>query len=64
MPILEVEFEVVCRCGAGLCNQTTVGKRGGIYSLQQYVTIEPCERCMDAAHDKGYEEGYNDGGSE
>lgn len=43
---VEVEFEVYCRCGAGLCNQTTVDdddRRG------RRITVAPCEACLEQA---------------
>ena len=57
MPLLEVEFEVQCTCGNGLCNQSTVDNKGR-YSM---VTVEPCERCKDDSYNKGYEAGYEAG---
>lgn len=46
MPV--IEFEVWCSCGNGLCAQTT-NVRGGI-------EVEPCEKCLEGAKDKGYDE--------
>jgi len=53
----ELSFEVFCSCGNGLCAQTKVisSARG------EYVTIEPCERCMDRARDEGEDIGYDKG---
>jgi hypothetical protein len=45
----DIEFEVWCSCGAGLCNAT---KTSGTS-----VTVEPCESCLDAAREEGKEEG-------
>ena len=54
MPVLEVEFEVFCSCGAGLCNNATEGKN----RHSQYITVEPCSNCLDSSHEEGREEGY------
>lgn len=55
MPKLEaeVEFEVWCSCGAGLCRQT---KANGTS-----VTVEPCESCLDTAREEGKEDGDTEG---
>ena len=41
-----IEFEVYCECG-NLLNCKEI--RGGI-------EVEPCEKCLDAAHIEGYDE--------
>ena len=49
----DVNIDVWCaKCGAGLCNQTTV-KRGSFY-------VEPCEECIRQSRSDGYEEGHAD----
>jgi hypothetical protein len=48
---VEIEFEVYCECGEGLCNQTTVDDRRGLR-----ITIEPCEACLEKAADAAREE--------
>lgn len=57
MPSVEIEIEVYCAtCGAGLCGKTDVVKtrsRG-----QDSFRVEACEVCIDAAHDRGLDEGY------
>jgi len=51
MPSFEVEFEVFCSCGEGLCSQSEGSSgRGG-----PRVTVEPCEKCKDAAYEEGAE---------
>lgn len=50
MPYLE--FEVWCSCGNGLCNQTKDTKGG--------IIVEPCEKCLDNAFEKGRNDGYNE----
>jgi len=59
MPILEIEVEVYCSCGAHLCNQSssrTSHNRGA-----QQIVVEPCSRCASASYDTGYDEGYDKG---
>jgi hypothetical protein len=57
MPSFEVEFEVYCDCGVGLCLKSTGSNgRGG-----PRVTVEPCEKCIESAKGEGYYEGFEDG---
>jgi len=58
MPELTVEFEVYCSCGNGLCGQTT---DGGENKWGSYITVEPCEKCLDQKYDEGHEDGYEEG---
>lgn len=52
MPDITVDVYVYCSCGEHLCNQSTVGTTGrGTPS----ITVEPCQRCLDAAYDKGFD---------
>lgn len=63
MPDMEVtaSFEVYrAKCGAGICNNTSVDYCGNIPKLR----IEPCERCLDQAYTEGDSEGYDRGGKE
>ena len=55
MPEVEVNIELYCSCGAGICNNATAGSdcRG-----QPMFTIEPCSVCLDAAEVQGHSEGY------
>lgn len=54
----DIDFEVWCSCGVGLCNVTAVNKGN-------QVTVDPCEKCLEKArdeeHEKGYDEGYEQG---
>jgi len=54
MPILEVGFDIRCNvCGANLeANTATTGV---------IVFVEPCEKCLAAAREEGYNDGYNEG---
>lgn len=54
MPTLELEFEVYCSCGNGLCGNSTEGANGH----SQYITVEPCEKCKDVSYDEGIYDGY------
>ena len=51
-----IEFEVWCSCGNGLCGQAKDRKDG--------IEVEPCKKCLEAAREEGYNEGYNERGSE
>ena len=56
MPEIDVNIELYCSCGEGLCNQSTpthTKTRG-----EPMFQIEPCQKCLDRAKDEGYEEGY------
>lgn len=57
-----IDFSVYCdKCGAGLCNETTVRHD----SAEVSISIEPCETCLENADEEGFErgkeEGYDDG---
>ena len=55
---IEVDIEIWCAtCGAGLCNATSADRRHGRPAFQ----VEACQRCMDAAEERGREEGYLEG---
>jgi len=57
MPSLEHEFEVWCSCGEGLCNQTdTINK-----PRKHGIIVTPCQKCLDEAEEKGFNEGYEKG---
>ena len=61
MPDVTVNIDVYCgRCGEGLCGQTEV-KAASYYNSQPGFHVEPCEKCLDAAEVKGYDEGYGKG---
>ena len=50
---VDVEIEVWCSCGTGLCRQS-VGGDGSI-------TVEPCKDCLQNKYDEGFEDGYTTG---
>jgi hypothetical protein len=55
---IDVEFEVWCSCGEGLCGQSEGNNRGRNGSPG--VIVEPCQKCLDTAKNEGYENGYQD----
>jgi hypothetical protein len=59
MPSFDVEFEVFCSCGEGLCNQSETRTSRNRNTLQ--VVVEPCQRCLDRIKNEGYQNGYDDG---
>ena len=56
MPEMEVEFEVLCECGTGLCGQTRTSHRRGM----PQVVVDPCEKCLDRARSEGYQQRQNE----
>uniref|UniRef100_A0A6M3JTM4 Uncharacterized protein n=1 Tax=viral metagenome TaxID=1070528 RepID=A0A6M3JTM4_9ZZZZ len=54
MPTLELNFEVYCECGNGLCGNSTEGHN----RHSQFIVISPCEKCLNASYEQGLEEGY------
>ena len=55
MAEITVEFNVYCSCGAEL--DTDVTDASVHNRWQTSVSVEPCERCMDAAEEKGFAKG-------
>jgi len=53
MPDISIEIEVWCSCGNGLCNKSHGDTKYG----RPCIIVEPCERCIDNAYDKGLAEG-------
>lgn len=53
----EIDFEVFCVCGNGLCKVTEVEQSYG----KNRITIEPCDKCMAAEYDEGFQTGYDQG---
>ena len=54
MPSLDIDVEIECSCGADLSNQST----GSTFRNGLYIEVEPCEDCLNKAHNEGYDEGY------
>lgn len=46
-----IDIEVYCSCGNGLCNQSQSKGYG-------QLIIEPCEDCLKKKYNEGYEDGY------
>ena len=60
MPLLEMEFEVFCgSCGAGICGNCTEGTTKG--RGMPYISVDPCQDCLDKAKEEGKDEGYDEG---
>jgi hypothetical protein len=57
MPAFQLDFEVYCTCGNGLCSQSRVSTIRG-YSQ---VEVTPCKICLEKAKDEGYNDGYDQG---
>jgi hypothetical protein len=56
VPNVTFDVEVFCAaCGAGLCQQTDVTRKRGADAFY----VAPCETCLDAAKEKGYDSGYD-----
>ncbi len=55
---VEIEFEVWCSCGNGLCNQTSD------HRTKKGIIVEPCELCLKKSRDEGYDEGLDEGRNE
>jgi len=55
MPEFTLDFEVHCSCGAGLCARSRVSYNRGF----PQVEVEPCEKCLAKAEDKGFDSGYD-----
>lgn len=58
MPDININIEIYCSCGNGLCNQTSSGSTKG--RGQEYFTVEPCDKCLEFAKENGYSKGYKD----
>jgi len=50
---VDVDFEVFCSCGAGLCDQST-GRQSSRRDAPQ-VVVEPCKRCLENAETEAAE---------
>lgn len=53
-PAFNLEFEVYCACGEGLCKSTKVGYTPG--RGEAYIEVDPCEKCLKAARKEGRQE--------
>jgi hypothetical protein len=62
MPEIRVDVEIYCSCGEGLCRQSDAGNTRGRGT--PYITVSPCEKCLEKAKDDGRDKGYSDGYSD
>ena len=46
----DIEIEVYCSCGNGLCNQTTY--KHTYRRLERCFIVDPCENCLEKAREK------------
>lgn len=61
MPDIVVNIDIYCDiCGAALCGDTTA--RSTNRNKDQAFYVIPCEKCIQAAMDKGYTAGWEEGG--
>jgi len=56
MPLFEIEFEVYCECGEGLCNSTAVrkSKNRGV----DQIVVGPCKSCIEEVENEKDNEIY------
>ena len=58
MPEIEVNIELYCaQCGAGICGLGVATITRGVPSFR----IDPCEKCIGKADEKGYDRGWDEG---
>lgn len=55
MPVMQIEVEVWCSCGEGLCNQSSIHRTG------RGIEVEPCDKCLEKERKDGFDEGYEEG---
>jgi Zn-finger protein len=51
---VDVEFEVFCSCGNGMCGATET--RESRYRKQPQAVVEPCPKCLEEARKEAAEE--------
>lgn len=56
MPEISVDVEIYCSCGEGLCRQSSASNN----KHSCYITVEPCQKCLDLAREDGKNEGYEE----
>ena len=61
MAEITVEFEVICSCGNTLSAEEKITHNP---NRAKEVIVEPCEKCLAEAKDKGDTEGYDRGWKE
>ena len=57
MPELKIDISVWCNnCGQGICHLSSINGTD--------LFVDPCEKCMEAAEKKAYQEGRDEGREE
>lgn len=60
MSEVTVTGEITVRCGT--CGrELSADWRDETYRSGPFLQVDPCEVCIDAAHDRGLDEGYEKG---
>lgn len=54
----DVEFEVYCSCGEGICHLSKGGNTPG--RGEPFVEVEPCDTCMTKARDEANVETWDE----
>lgn len=57
-PAFDIEFEVYCTCGEGLCRNTKTGSTK--YRGIPFIEVDPCEKCLEKAKTEGRQEAENE----
>lgn len=57
MSEVTVNIIVECSCGNDLSGQA---EGGSDHKGNPVITVEPCEKCLERAHDEGYDEGLEE----
>jgi Zn-finger protein len=52
--MVDVDFEVFCSCGNGMCRETETRESRSRHYPQ--AVVEPCPKCLQAAKEEGAEE--------
>lgn len=55
MAVIEIEVEVWCSCGAGICHLSSTHPKG------RGIVVEACDKCLEEAKKEGYDKGYEEG---
>ena len=55
----DIEFEVFCTCGNGLCHQSKIRTSWNRGANQ--IVVEPCRVCSSEKYDEGNRDGYQEG---
>ena len=58
---IDIDVEVWCDCGEGLCGQTTSSLKDDAFIS---LVVEPCEKCLEAKYEEGRDTGAESAGSD